>query len=131
MKPTIQNFNKIFKDKFERNKIIDDIKKIIKAVDALDLTVKKITIKIGMKIGTIELLNVYFLFNDKLRDNNNIKLNLASSEGWKVNPKIVIHLLASIGLLKSSYTKEGVNIAQSNNKSEVTNKIKEKLVKYL
>ena len=107
------------------------MKNIINAVEAFHFIVKKITIKMGIKIGTNELLNVYLLLNAKLRANNNIKLNLASSDGWKVKPKIVIHLLASIGLLKSSYTKEGVSIAHNNNTIEQINKTKEKLVKYL
>ena len=35
------------------------MKNIINAVEAFDFIVKKITIKMGIKIGTIELLNVY------------------------------------------------------------------------
>ena len=75
------NFNKILNDKFEINKTKDDMKNIINAVEAFDFMVKKITIKMGIKISTNELLNVYLLLNAKLRANNNIKLNLASSDG--------------------------------------------------
>ena len=106
------------------------MKNIIKAVEKLDFIVNKIIHSTGMKIGIIEFLNDK-LFNERFLANNNIKLNFANSEGWKVKPKILIQRLASTGLLKSSSTYDGVNNAQNNNTIETINKINEKLVKYL
>jgi len=90
------------KGKCEINNKIDDMNNIIKAVDAFDFIVNNIIKNTGRKRGVIEFLNVNDFFNERFLANNNIKLNLANSDGWKVKPKILIHRLASIGLLKLS-----------------------------
>ena len=97
-----QNLNNNLKGKCEINNKIDDTNSIINAVEAFDFIVNNIINSTGKKSGIIDFLNVNDLFNERFLANNNIKLNLANSEGWKVKPKILIQRLASIGLLKLS-----------------------------
>ena len=128
-----QNLKSVLIGKWEINNMTEEIKNIINVVEAFDLIVREQTKIIGKKMGKKAVWTVKFFsfFKDKFRAKNKIRLNFANSEGWKVKPKILIHLLASIGLLKSSRTYDGVRRAQVNNTIELINKINERLVKYL